>query len=237
MLPRHRNNGALDSLLGDRGRRGGDHQVRSLLLEAHKQDSELLTHIGEDIERTRRQIRRAISVLLAYRDGTSGSFPCAHALATLLVRLMVRGDYEPSSGDPTAIATGLAAVSADSLAAFAAEDSDEFEVAGWEIDQLRGPLNNDPSAGCERAANELVRLLNETCPRAISPEEAGRRYRVRKVLDRSRNFNDDTAAAEERWLTIYTRHLPRALAKNSPAAIVESYMDGAERNSDDETGR
>ena len=155
MLPRHRHKGALDSLLGDIGTHGGDHQVRSLLLEAYEQDSELFTHIGEDIERARRQIKRAISVLFAYRDGTSGSFPCAYALATLLVRLMVRGGYEPSSVDPAAIATGLAAVSADSLAAFATE-------------QLADPAVSLPEPDADTLDTGVLALLafiGETEPR------------------------------------------------------------------------
>ena len=45
------------------------------------------------------------------------------------------------------------------------------------------------------------------------------------------NRNPHTAAAKQRWVNIYTRHLPRGFAKISPSAIVESYLDGTERDS------
>ena len=122
-LPRHRRNQSLDRLLGA-PTNPADKALRSLLLEAQKRDSELLAHIGRDVDLARAQIGRAIDVLHAYQDVTFGGFGCAYKLGTLLVRMMVRGGFDPCDLAPAAVATGLTGLSADSLAAFAAQCKD-----------------------------------------------------------------------------------------------------------------
>ena len=119
-LPRHWDNPALDDLLGEPGTGHSGSQVRSVLLEAHEEDGELLSHIGEDALETRGRILRAIEVLYAYRDELGGSFACAYRLATLLARIFVRSAHDPNDVGPEEIAAGLVALSADSLAAFVA---------------------------------------------------------------------------------------------------------------------
>ena len=366
LLPRHRLKQPLDRLLGAPAD-PADKQVRSLLLEAHSQDSELLTHIGRDVPRTRAQIRRALDVFFAYRDGTMGSFPCAYALATLLVRMMVRNASDPEEIDPDLVAAGLAAVSADSLAAFASARLDDpsttlpepdadildtgalallsyvgepgrprltvkqlvrfaraahdlsghrIEIArtrlvgsappppgwsdakhsdaggvrirplgsfgemaregremrnclregryqlasllgrlslfaigaddqratlalrptaerapgggvrytGWEIDQLRGPLNADPAPACEQAAVRLVELLDQECPRLLSQEEVQRQRTAREALDQSRSFNRNILEAQARWEAVYRDHLPPSFGTVSPDEIVANYL-------------
>ena len=106
-LPRHWANPALDELLGAAAGRGDpDSQVRSVLLEAHEEDEELLSHIGEDAWETRGRIYRAIEVLFAYRDDQGGSFACAYRLAALLARIFVRSGHDPREVDPEEIAAG-----------------------------------------------------------------------------------------------------------------------------------
>ena len=121
LVPRSRHNPALDHLFGLEGSGADSHQVRSILLEAHEQDGELLSHVGEDTRLTRRQIRRTIDVVFTYRDNLKGSFACAYAFATLLVRMFVRNEFDPDAVDVEELTAGLAAFSADSLAAVAAE--------------------------------------------------------------------------------------------------------------------
>ena len=367
LLPRHRLKQPLDRLLGAPVDQS-DKQIRSLLLEAHSQDSELLTHIGCDIPRAHAQIRRALEVFFAYRDGTMGSFPCAYALATLLLRMMVRNASDPEEVDPHLLAAGLAAVSADSLAAFASArladpsttspepDADildtgvlalllyigepgrprltvkqlarflrevhdrsvhrletvrtriddgsfppspgwsdakhsgadgvrihpltsfdemaregtdmrnclgagryqiavllgrlalfsisteneratlalapmaEREPGGgirytrWEIDQLRGPMNDDPSTACRKAAYGLVELLDRECPFVLPQEEVQRQRAAREALDRSRSFNKSLVEAQARWEGIHREHLPPSFGGVSPDRIVANYL-------------
>ena len=366
LLPRHRANESLDRLLGDPEERRA-RQCRSLLLEAHSQDSELVTHIGGNARRTRAQIRRALAVLFAYRDGTMGGFDCSYTLATLLVRMMVRNAFDPEALDPDALVAGLVAASADTFAALVSErlaipsvrtpvpDADvldtgvlallawidepgrprlttkqlvrfadasrdrcvhRFEAVkvslerslplppgwsdgkhsvvggarvrlltsleemalegremrnclrhgryqravqlgrlalfsikapdgratlalkplmdrapgggirhgGWEVDECRGPMNDDPSPGTATAASELKELLEEECPYLLPREEVRRRRMVLETLDQSRSFNSDVAAANRRWRDLYVQHLPRSFAKATPEEIVAAYL-------------
>ena len=365
-LPRHWDNPALDELLGEAGTGHPGSQVRSVLLEAHEEDGELLSHIGKDAWETRGRILRAIEVLFAYRDDLGGSFACAYRLATCLARIFVRSAHDPHDVDPGEIAAGLAAVSADSLAAFVAkklesrptrlpetdvdtldggvlaflahvgetrrprltarqllkfaefardrsvhqmtviqtevedtwppprgwsakehaslrgatvtpltsvggcltegEELDhcmrhgryqraavmgrvalfsimagdgrstlalepvEGERAGatrlhaWRIEEHRAARNGDPSPGCEAAATALLEALNGKCPRPVPRAEVQRRKRVQEAFDRSRSFNPDTSAAEERWSEIYAKRLPRAFRAVTPEMIVEDYF-------------
>ena len=365
LIPRHRHKAALDRLLGRKGSRT-DNQVRNILLQAHSDDGELLSHIGDDVGRTRAQIGRAIEVLFAYRDEVDGGFACAYSIATLLVRLFVRSAFDPRAVNPEEVAAGLAAFSADSLAAFAADrlrrratslaepdadtldtgvlaflayvgetrrprltmrqltrftevarnqsvhtlavvkpDIDEewslpegwtakdqstfagaavtpltsFEAMkaegdrmhnclregryqraavlgrlalfsieaadgratlalgpderqlgyitwldGWSMEQLRAADNDDPSPGCEEAANALLHHLNRQCPFALSRGEVRRRTRVQRALDGSRSFNPDTEVAEERWSELYAKYLPRSFRTITPRMIVEQYL-------------
>ena len=121
---RYRHHGALDILLGDHQSLSEANRNRAVFLKAYSEDPELISHIGDEVQRTRQQISRAIEVLFAYmhyvsRDG----FDCAYSLAGLLVRIMVRNEYEPADDQfsPEEIVTGLAAVSADALSAFVAK--------------------------------------------------------------------------------------------------------------------
>lgn len=118
-LARHRGNPDIDRLLGSGSRADG--RIRSLLMEAHKQDAgELLSLIRGDVQQTRRQIQRAEEVLRSF-EGMSSSFACAYTCAVLLVRMMIRDRFDPRYLDPAAMASGLIAVSADCLASFAAD--------------------------------------------------------------------------------------------------------------------
>ena len=368
-LPRHWDNPALDDLLGEAGTGHPGSQVRSVLLEAHEEDGELLSHIGEDAWETRGRILRAIEVLFAYRDDLGGSFVCAYRLATCLARIFVRSAHDPSDVDPEEIAAGLAALSADSLAAFVAKklesrpsglpeadvdtldagvlaflahvgetrrprltarqllkfaefardrsvhqmtvirteiedtwppppgwlaeehaslrgakvtplnsvggclsEGEELDhcmrhgryqraavmgrvalfsimagdgrstlalkpvererggaarLTGWRIEEHRAARNDDPSPGCEAAATALLEALNGKCPRPVPRAEVRRRKRVQEAFDRSRSFNPDTSAAEERWSELYAKRLPRAFRAVTPERIVEDYFRNA----------
>ena len=365
-LPRHWDNPALDELLGEAGTGHPGSQVRSVLLEAHSEDGELLSHIGEDARETRGRILRAIEVLYAYRDDLGGSFACAYRIATNLARIFVRSAHDPDEVDPEEIAAGLAAFSADSLAAFVAKklesrsaglpeadvdtldagvlaflahvgetrrprltarqllrfaefardrsvhqmtvikteiedtwspppgwsanehaslrgatvtplttvggcltEGEELEhcmrhgryqraavmgrvalfsimaddgrstlalkpvegerggatrLAGWRIEEHRAARNGAPSPGCEAAATALLEALNRQCPRRVPRAEVQRRKRVREAFDRSRSFNPDTSAAEERWSELYAKRLPRAFRAVTPEMIVDDYF-------------
>ena len=181
LLPRHRLNESLDRLLGE-PREQPDTQIRSVLLEAHSHDRELITHIGRDVRATRARILRAIEVYFAYRDATHGSFTCAYSLATLLVRTMIRNASDPDEiVDPDSLATGLAAVSADSLAAFSARrlEDPSVETPDPDVDTLdAGLLAFLSYVGEPRrpllTAKQLVRFAAAARDRSVHRLELGR---------------------------------------------------------------
>ncbi len=126
----HRKNAGLDRLLGDDTYEGC--QLRSLFLEAHWHDPELISHVSSDSVLTKRQIRFAIEALFEYnsyrRVEQIDPFECSFYLATLLTRMMVRGDrFDPNSVDLEQVILGLIAVSADCLAAFVEESIDTID--------------------------------------------------------------------------------------------------------------
>ena len=180
LVPRHRLNESLDRLFG-KPREQPDTQIRSLLLEAHSQDGELLTHIGRDVPGTRARILHAIDVHFAYRDETHGSFTCAYALATLLVRTMIRNASDPDEIVADSLAAGLAAVSADSLAAFAARrlEDPSVEAPDPDVDTLDAGLlaflSHVGKPGRPLlTAKQLVRFAEAARDRSVHRLELGR---------------------------------------------------------------
>ena len=119
-LARHRANPSVDYMLG-LDQTIEDRAIRSLLMAAHEHEGgELFSHIGGHFWRARRQIARAALLIPDYRDGMSGGFDCAYAIAVLVIRLMIRDGLSPDDLDTETMACALATVSADCLAAFAA---------------------------------------------------------------------------------------------------------------------
>ena len=172
-MPRHRKNVAVDRLLG--GNTAADRRLRSLLMDAYEQDGgELLAHIGDRVALARRQIARAIEVLDAYRREVAGGFHSAFAVAVLLIRVMVREGVEPNDLDPRIIVLGLTALSADCLAAFAADRRLETGVGVpmSEADHIdRGVLAFLTFVGRPRrprlTAKQLIRLTQEASRRGV----------------------------------------------------------------------
>ena len=130
-IARHRQDLLIDRLLG--GDDQTDRQIRSLLLEAHQEDPELLSHIT-NVHDTRRQIRKTIEMIYSYRDEMGGSFACGYRLAVLMIRMMVRSRFDPRIIDPHTVASGLVTMSADCLAAFASERLSDPSISSPEPD-------------------------------------------------------------------------------------------------------
>ena len=118
-IARYRNDSELDRLLG--GTSGHDVRIRSLLLEACKEDGgELLSHIRGDVQQTREQIDRAIDLYYACR-AIGGKHSCAYSLATLAIRVMVRHAFDPKALEPHTVASGIVTMAADCLAGYLAK--------------------------------------------------------------------------------------------------------------------
>ena len=132
-LAKHRNNPAVDRILGHSRESQADRQFRSVLLQAHHEDGgELLSHMGSP-QRMRRQIRRSLDLYWAFRNGTDGSHICSYRLATLAIRVMVRSGLDPQDLDPQGMASSFAALSADCLAAHVADGLDRsLACPNWE---------------------------------------------------------------------------------------------------------
>ena len=364
-IARHRNNPSIDRLLGTNNQE--DRRIRSLLMEAHKHDKELLTHIGTNVRDTRRLIKHAIRLIFDYRD-MGGGIGCAYELATLLVRMMVRNQMDSGNFDREILLRGLVAMSADCLAAFASDrlsnpsvvspepDADSidlgllafvafiggtkkpqltsrqlhrfaraangrgvhnisvikdhpdarwsfpgcwpnvdfsdpqgekkivpltsaedileegrrmnnclaggryiraaivgrlafFSISGnsdratlsvkhlectgpdgeilidkWEIDQLCGVGNSEPSETCKDAAELVIQRLNERCPNSIPSSEIARRNQILTDMDKSRGANLDIVSAQRNWDEIYLDLLPPRFENLSPSEIVDNYL-------------
>ena len=102
-------------------------------------------------------------------------------------------------------------------------DGETF-IDKWEIDQLCGVGNSEPSDACKEAAEFLVRRLNEQCPYSIPRSEVARRRDILHEMDRSRGVNTDIACAQKRWDEIYLKLLPPRFANLSPSEIVDEYL-------------
>ena len=111
-----------------------------------------------------------------------------------------------------------------SLAAVESPDGASVRVDGYRVAELRGFGNGKPDSACLASAERLASALNAHCPYILPPEEALRRAHVRRTLNERRSYNEDPAAAEERWRELYLPLLPRRFADLSLAAAVEDWF-------------
>ena len=150
-MPKYR---ADPGLLHVLGRYGGerDTRFRAILLEANARDrGELLAHIVRGSARTRRQLEFAAQSI--FRAGEMGGGAQArHEGGVLAFRSFAWSRQDPGGGDPAQLAEGLAAISVDCLAGFAAL---HIETA----DRPDGPEEPD-SVDCGILA--LIALLEGT---------------------------------------------------------------------------
>ena len=111
-----------------------------------------------------------------------------------------------------------------SLASVESLNKGGIRVDGYEIDELRGFANREADLACRAVAERVADALNDCSPRSLPPEEALRRAEVRRLLNERRSFNEDPAAAEERWRELYLPLLPRRFAELSPQKVVEDWF-------------
>ena len=118
-MPKYRADPGLLRVLGRYGN-GRDTRFRAILLEANAcDDGALLAHAVRDGAQTRRQLDFAARTVL--RAGAMGGGPAVHRRCGVLAfRSFAWSRHEPDGADPAVLAEGLAVVSADCLAGFAA---------------------------------------------------------------------------------------------------------------------
>ncbi len=122
-LARHRHVPSLDLMLGNQ--RPTSRRLRSLLMEAHTQDGELLSHIRDDSTLVRRQIALANTVSSHLQDYRCVSSETAYDTAALLVRMIIRDRFVDTDRlQPDVVGDSLFALSGDTLAAYAEHRSD-----------------------------------------------------------------------------------------------------------------
>ena len=102
-------------------------------------------------------------------------------------------------------------------------DGETF-VDKWEIDQLRGVGNSNPSDTCKDLAELVVQRLNERCPNLIPQSEIARRMHILAEMDKSRGINTDIVSAQRNWDEIYLKLLPPRFENLSPSKIVDDYL-------------
>ena len=126
-MPKYRADPGLLHLLGRyKGRQ--DTRFRAILLEANARDGgELLAQVVRDSGRTRRQLGFAVQAIV--RAGAMGGGVTARYEAGMLAfRSFAWSGHDPAGGDPALLVEGLAAISADCLAGFAARRNLEDAV-------------------------------------------------------------------------------------------------------------
>ena len=133
-MPKYRADPGLLRVLGRYGNRH-DTRLRAVLLEANACDGgALLAHAVRDSAGTRRQL--AFAVRAVRRAGAMGGGPTVHnRCGVLAFRSFSWSRQDPDGADPALVAEGLAAVSADCLAGFAAGP---WLEAGPDRDRLAG---------------------------------------------------------------------------------------------------
>ncbi len=118
-MPKYRADPGLLQVLG---RYGGqqDTRFRAILLEANARDrGELLAHVVRDSARTRRQLGFAVQAIVRAGE-MGGDAKTRYEGGVLAFRSFAWSRHDPDGADPALLAEGLAAVSADCLAGFAA---------------------------------------------------------------------------------------------------------------------
>ena len=114
-MPRYRAKADLDLVFGDSGRRQ-DRAARALLFEALARDGiGAIDRVVENPRLARRQLELSVEAAQAGLGAEAG-----YEVGVVLFRTMLWSRFDPARGDGGALSRGLAAVSADSLAAFVA---------------------------------------------------------------------------------------------------------------------
>lgn len=227
-IPRYRKMVELDRVLGS----ACEGEARCRLIKAHYIDGgDLLSHVVRDAVQTRLQITWACGLGRAYRDGEAGWSGCAGFMELDLLRMMIRDGFDPRFFSVRRVARGLAALSADCLAAFAAAHVPEpsFRRDGLYIFR-RKPAADALDMGLiaflhysvsvlrpRLTARQLVKLAVAAVRRGVHRNERG-------TSDSMRSFNVDPAVAQDRWERIYAQFVPRRLALVSPAVMVDSFL-------------
>ena len=137
----------------------------------------------------------------------------AYIHGSALGRLMLFSIRAPKEGSRATL----------SLASLESPDDGRIRVDGYRVSEFRGVRNGEPDPACLAVAERVARALNDSCPCILPPEEALRRAEVRRVLNERRSYNEDPAAAEERWRELYLPLLPRRFAGLSAQEVVEDW--------------
>ncbi len=132
-MPKYRADPGLLHVLGRYGEQR-DTRFRAVLLEANARDrGELLAHVVRDSARTRRQLGFAVQAIV-HAGEIGGDAKTRYEGGVLAFRSFAWSRYDPDGADPAVLVEGLAAISADCLAGFAArlmEDAaDPGDAAG-----------------------------------------------------------------------------------------------------------
>ncbi|MYD99833.1 MAG: hypothetical protein F4Y03_00955 [Alphaproteobacteria bacterium] len=131
-MPKYRAEPGLLHVLGRYGEQR-DTQFRAILLEANARDrGALLAHVLQGSALARRQLGFAAEATVR-AGGIGGSAKARYECGVLALRSFAWSRHDPDGGDPALLVEGLAAISADCLAGFAARhigervDPDEAE--------------------------------------------------------------------------------------------------------------
>ena len=123
-MPKYRADPGLLKVLGRYGGRQ-DTRFRAILLEANARDcGALLAHVVRESAKTRRQLGAAVQAIVRAGE-LGGDEETRNECGLLAFRSFAWSRHDPVGADPALLAEGLAAVSADCLAGFAARLAEE----------------------------------------------------------------------------------------------------------------
>ena len=171
MLPRYERDTQISRLLA-----GVDPAIRWLVVNVDEDDNgDLMRRIARKSEHAREQMEYVVSALRALNSRSFQHDKGLYAAGALLVRALAGSEYDAARLDPTVVSRGLVAVSADSLAAFAAvrrSEGQPLEASSLEVGVLA--LTELLAAATPRLApQQLFRFLDYADNHAV--------HRVRAV--------------------------------------------------------
>ncbi len=232
-MPKYRADPGLLHVLGHYGGER-DARLRAILLEANARDrGELLDHAVRDSARTRRQLEFAAQSI--FRAGEmGGGMEARQEGGVLAFRSFAWSRQDPDGGDPAQLAEGLAAISADCLAGFAARHIGKADRPGAPEDPdpvdcgilaLIGLLEG--TGRPELTGKQLVALTEEAAARCIHRVGILERADIGSEWPGPPGWNGGAERAEARFLANPDAVRAEGREMQNCLRYAESYIHGS----------
>ena len=232
-MPKYRADPGLLHVLGRYGQQR-DTRFRAVLLEANARDrGELLAHVVRDSARTRRQLGFAVQAIVRAGE-MGGDAKTRYEGGVMAFRSFAWSRHDPDGADPALLVEGLAAISADCLAGFAArrmEDAadpgspEEPDPLDCGILALIGLL--DGSGRPELTGKQLVALAEGAGARCVHRVRILERADIGSEWPQPPGWSAGAPAAGARFLATPDAVRAEGRAMQNCLRYAESYIHGS----------